>query len=216
MGDLVATPVQEGAPVPTNQAGLAQRQLPIRSNWNVPGTELTWGSWAVEGGRATGVLVELNNEIICRMAATQRGQGIALAEGDCGNYAMPKPSYAGAALGLDLTGTRDRAVCTTWNCQVNAMEVERSLGRFLGATDWGGHQGLLRFGRHTPYIAWYLPHRYDDACRARNGAMVCPQPVCGDGQLSYGETCERGAGCTNNCRLVGYEGERPETAHPLR
>ena len=39
--------------------------------------------------------------------------------------------------------------------------------------------------------------------------MVCPQPVCGDGQLSYGEVCERGAGCTDSCRLVGYEGERP-------
>ena len=76
-------------------------------------------------------------------------------------------------------------------------------------TDWGGVQGVLRFSRHTPYLAWYLPHRYTEGCQAQNGRMVCPQPVCGDGQLSYGEVCERGAGCTDSCRLVGYEGERP-------
>jgi hypothetical protein len=89
------------------------------------------------------------------------------------------------------------------------MEVSRSMGRLLGVTDWGGEQGLLRFARHTPYVAWYLPHRYDDGCEAQAGRMVCPQAVCGDGQLSYGEVCERGAGCTDACRLVGYEGERP-------
>ena len=89
------------------------------------------------------------------------------------------------------------------------MEVHRSPGRLLGVTDWGGVQGVLRFSRHTPYLAWYLPHRYTEGCQAQNGRMVCPQPVCGDGQLSYGEVCERGAGCTDSCRLVGYEGERP-------
>ena len=34
IGDLVATPVQAGAPLPTNQAGLAERQLRLRSNVN--------------------------------------------------------------------------------------------------------------------------------------------------------------------------------------
>ena len=209
VGDLVATPVQAGAPLPTSQAGLAERQLSIRSAWNVPGQELSWASWAVPGGLVSGPVVDLGDAVICRMAATRSGQGLALAAGDCGNYTISKPAYPAVELGVDLAGTRDQAVCTAWNCQVRAMEVHRSPGRLLGVTDWGGVQGVLRFSRHTPYLAWYLPHRYTEGCQAQNGRMVCPQPVCGDGQLSYGEVCERGAGCTDSCRLVGYEGERP-------
>ena len=209
VGDLVATPVQAGAPLPTSQADLPERQLSIRSAWNVPGQELSWASWAVPGGLVSGPVVDLGNAVICRMAATRSGQGLALAAGDCGNYTISKPAYPAVELGVDLAGTRDQAVCTAWNCQVRAMEVHRSPGRLLGVTDWGGVQGVLRFSRHTPYLAWYLPHRYTEGCQAQNGRMVCPQPVCGDGQLSYGEVCERGAGCTDSCRLVGYEGERP-------
>ena len=110
---------------------------------------------------------------------------------------------------MDLTGTRQQATCGAYDCRAGDLEVDRSIGRLLGVTDWGGVQGVLRFSRHTPYLAWYLPHRYTEGCQAQGGRMVCPQPVCGDGQLSYGEVCERGAGCTDSCRLVGYEGERP-------
>ena len=51
IGDLVATPVQAGAPLPTSQAGLAERQLRIRSNLLVPGQELTWSAWQVGESR---------------------------------------------------------------------------------------------------------------------------------------------------------------------
>ena len=104
VGDLVATPVQAGAPLPTSQAGLAERQLSIRSAWNVPGQELSWGSWAVQGGLVSGPVVDLGNAIVCRMAATRGGQGLALAAGDCGNYTIAKPAYPAVELGCGPCG----------------------------------------------------------------------------------------------------------------
>jgi hypothetical protein len=212
IGDLVATPVRLGAPVPTDQANLGSRRLNMRSDRNAAGVELAWSSWLHEGQRVSGPVVELGYQdpgMVCRFAATAAGQSLALAAGDCSReYTLSKPAYAQAD-DLDLSGTRTRSSCDAFACASGALEIDRSIGRSLGATDWGGAQGLLRFSRHTPYLAWYLPHRYDETCRAQDGRMICSGSVCGDGQLSYGEVCEPGAGCTNTCRLVGYEGERP-------
>ena len=157
----------------------------------------------------SGPVVKLQGGSVCRMAATRSDQGLSLSAAQCGGHPFEPALYPGEVAGLNLTGTRQQETCGAYDCRARDVEVDRSIGRLLGATDWGGVQGLLRFSRHTPYLAWYLPHRYTEACQAQGGRMVCPQPVCGDGQLSYGEECERGAGCTDSCRLVGYEGERP-------
>jgi hypothetical protein len=173
--------------------------------------ELTWGEWEVNGAPAQGPVVDS-----ARFAATRAGASLALAGAEPArftDYAVAA-AYPARLEAMDLTGTRTRGTCRTWHCEAARsnneppVEIDRSPGRLIGATDWGGVGGLLRFARHTPYVAWYLPHRYSEACRAENGRMVCPPAVCGDGQISYGEVCERGAGCTNACRLAGYEGER--------
>jgi hypothetical protein len=212
MGDLVATPVRAGAPVPTTQAGLAARQLPLRGGRTSRATELTWGEWEVDGAPAQGPVVDS-----ARFAATAAGAGLSLAAAQGARFSDygSAAAYPSDLVPMDVTGTRYPANCGTWHCEAarhndeRPVEIDRSPGRLLGATDWGGVPGLLRFARHTPYVAWYLPHRYRQACQAEQGRMVCPPAVCGDGELTYGEVCERGAGCTNTCRLVGFEGERP-------
>ncbi|MDE0882498.1 MAG: hypothetical protein OSB21_07890, partial [Myxococcota bacterium] len=129
---------------------------------------------------------------------------------------LQPPNYS-RIYNVDLSGSRWRADCTTWDCNYptspgiggDPLEVYRTPGRLIGATDWGGVQGQLRFWRHTPRLAWYSARRFEPACSPENGEMVCPGAVCGDGLLNYAEVCERGPGCSQDCQLEGYEGDKP-------
>ncbi len=217
LGDLIATPVRYGAPLAADDVGLAARRLPLGGDRTQRGKELTWGRWQTqEGAVAEGPVVVFADNRVLRFAATLAGEGLALSgatETTLGQGQL-LPAQYGNSFDLDFDGILTRSDCYDFFClflgrQGIGVEIDRSVGRLIGATDWGGVQGLLRFTRFAPYIAWYLPHRYTEGCRGINGRMVCPQARCGDGQLSYGEVCEQGDGCTNGCRLVGYENERP-------
>ena len=173
-------------------------------------TELSWASWRTLGAQVAGPVVRFGDQH-CRFAATNRNGQFdrsAPAPHLGGSFAAPPAEYPTVA-GIDLDGTRTRSTCAGYTCSARAQDglfpvnVEHSICQLAAVTDQGGQQGLLRFGRHTPHLAWYLPHRFShDGCQAQDGAMVRPEPVCGDGQLSYGEAA-RGAGCTQACRPRG-------------
>ena len=78
---------------------------------------------------------------MCRMAATRSGQAW-LSAAQCAALHRLKPAYPAVGPRLDLAGTRSKSCCGAFDCRVGDVEVDRSIGRLLGATDWGGVQGV--------------------------------------------------------------------------
>ena len=86
IGDLVATPVQAGAPLSTNQAGLAERQLSAAQRLERAGRELSWAS----GG--SGSLRERSGGQAARWVGVSHGghaaaiRRLSLSAAQCGNH----------------------------------------------------------------------------------------------------------------------------------
>ena len=152
LGDLVATPVRAGLPVPTSQANLPQRRLAMRSLITTRAEELAWGEWRVGESVVRGPMVRLQypwQNVVCRMGATRSGQGMALSAADCAvRFNLPARSYPEAAPGLDLTGTRFGALhrlrlrrgCLGGAPQPRPAAGRHRLGRDAGrAALWPAH-----------------------------------------------------------------------------